>query len=171
VVAGELDGVFAEEIGPASRILRSQVPRVERQRRGRKSIAARLTLERAQELASLIAAKHGLFDCDTCAKAIAKKLGKDFGASFERLRTADNTDPIGLATKGILISTNRVHVGVRVGDLIFDNIHHEGVPAIEWPHKFVTATGAPLKHQSMPTSQFFGKIFLAEKFSRWFSSY
>jgi hypothetical protein len=128
-----------------------------------------LTLEGAQELAAFIASKHGLFDCDKCAKAIAKKLGKEFGASFERLRTADNSDPIALAREGLLISINRVHLGIRIGDLIFDNIHHGGVPATEWPHRFVAITGAHLERQSRQTSDFFGKIFLAEKFRRWLS--
>jgi hypothetical protein len=128
-----------------------------------------MTIEQAQRVATEIAKKFGLFECDRCAKAIAKKLGKNFTATFERLRTADNSDAIGLAARGILISANRIHLGIRIGDLVFDNIHHAGVPAADWTKRFVTATDAPLEHQSRPISEFFGKIFLAEKFRRWLS--
>jgi hypothetical protein len=130
-----------------------------------------MTIERAQQIAAAIARSFKVFECDDCAKAIAKRLGRDFDACFVRLRTADNTDGIWFEAEALMISKNRVHIGVRIGDLIFDNLHQEGVAATQWPSRFVAVTGASLEQQSRPTSEFFGKIFLAEKFSRWFSGH
>ena len=126
-----------------------------------------LTAEAAHQLASAIAAEYGSFECDRCAKAIAKRLGWRFNAQFERLRTADNSDVIGHLKRGIQVSANRVHVGIRIGERVFDNVNHEGVLADEWSKAFVTATDAPLIRESRPISEFFAKVFLVKKFERW----
>ncbi len=126
-----------------------------------------MTVEQAQQAASSIARRFGLFECDRCAKEIAKTLGKGFDAWFERLRTIDHSDVIGLADEGTQISTNGTHLGVRIGDKIVDNLLPEGVPAREWAGRFITATEAPLAQESKPISEFFGKIFLLKKFYRW----
>ena len=125
-------------------------------------------MERAQQVAAAVAAKYDLLECDECAKEIAQKLGKTFNASFERLRTSDGSDGIGLEAEGLLISKTGVHLGIRVGDMVFDNLHHNGVPAVEWPGRFVALSLASLDHQARSISDFFGKIFLTEKFRRWF---
>lgn len=130
------------------------------------------TVEDSQQAASQAAQQFGLFECDRCGKEIVKKLGRGIAASFERLRTSDHSDIIGLAQEGIQFSTNGIHLVVRIGDKIIDNLHPEGVPAGEWAGKFMTATGAPLVHQSMPVSEFFGKIFRVKLFNQWlFGSY
>jgi hypothetical protein len=126
-----------------------------------------LPIREAEQAANDVARQFGSFQCDACAKEIARKLGKGLDASFERLRTADNSDVIGLAREGIQVSANRSHVGVRIGDKVFDNLHHDGVPAVEWPERFITATDAPLVQQSRPIREFFGKIFLVQEFNQW----
>jgi hypothetical protein len=126
-----------------------------------------LTVEAAQHEAAEIARTFGTFECDRCARAIAKKLGNHFDATFERLCTSDRSDVIGLANEGMQISTNRVHVGIRIGDKIIDSLHPEGVACAEWGIMFVSATEAPLVQQSVPIKDFFGKIFLVKKFNRW----
>jgi hypothetical protein len=74
---------------------------------------------------------------------------------------------IGLIQEGIQISTNGIHLGVRIGDKILDNVHPEGVPAGDWAAKFVSATDAPLVQQSKPVDEFIGKRFLAKRFHLW----
>ena len=133
----------------------------------KKKAATSWTIEEAQRTAGEIAKKFGLFQCDRCATDIARLLGKSTLASFERLRTADQSDVIGLQREGIQISTNGTHVGVRLGDRIIDNLHPEGVPADDWIERFITATDAPLVQQSRPVSEFFGKGFLAKRFQQW----
>lgn len=68
-----------------------------------------------------------------------------------------------------MISQNKVHLGVRIGDKIIDNIHHDGVPAAEWAERFHSATDAPLKQQSRAIGDFFGKTFLTKQFYQWFN--
>jgi hypothetical protein len=126
-----------------------------------------MTIERARRLATTIASKFDVFDCDKCAKAIARRLGKDFQARFERLSIVGEGDIIGLAATDMQISKNGVHVGVRIGDIIVDNIHPDGVPADKWPDQFIAEYDAPLEHESRSTREFFGMIFLAERFNRW----
>jgi hypothetical protein len=130
-------------------------------------MARPLSEEEAQQAASEVAGQFGLFECDRCAAEIAKRLGRRFPATFERLRTSDKSDVIGLIDEGIQVSQNRTHVGVRVGDRIFDNMHHEGVAASEWAGRFMTVTEAPLDRDSRPVSDFFGRGFLTKKFRRW----
>ena len=101
-------------------------------------------------------------------KAIAKKLDRDINARFERLRSTDKSDVIVLEAEELMVSKSGVHLGIRIGDLIFDNIHHEGVPAAEWSNRFSSVTGASLDRQSRSVRDFFGKIFLAQKFGHWF---
>src|SRR5262245_58802669 len=115
-----------------------------------------LTVEEAKQMACAVAEAYGVFECDQCAMAIAKRLGKGCGATFERLRTSDHSDVIGLVYEGIQISRNRAHVGVRIGDRIIDNLYHEGVTEGEWAGRFMSATAAPLVRQSKPVGDFFG---------------
>ncbi len=130
-------------------------------------MARPLSEEDAQQAASGVARLFGLFECDRCATEIAKRLGERFPASFERLRTSDKSDVIGLIAEGVQISRNQTHVGVRVGNRIFDNLHHEGVDAAEWADRFMTLTEAPLDRDSRPVADFFGKRFLTKTFLRW----
>ncbi len=130
-------------------------------------MACLLSVEEARRVAAEVAAKFGIFECGRCAAEIAKRLGKDFPATFERLRTSDKSDVIGLAREDTQISTNRTHAGVRVGDVVFDNVHADGVAEREWDARFVSATGAPLERETRPIRDFFGKRFLSRKFTAW----
>jgi hypothetical protein len=126
-----------------------------------------LTQEKAQQAASKIASRFGVFECDRCAREIAKRLGRRSDAIFQRLSTADRSDIIGLADEDKQISASGFHVGVRIGDKVFDNLHHTGVSAHEWADRFVTSTGADLLIESRPIIVFFAKRFLTKKFNRW----
>src|SRR5712691_10429672 len=103
-------------------------------------MARPLTVEEAQQTACAVASKFGLFECDRCTREIVKRLGRDFPATVERLRTSDKSDVIGLRREGLQISRNRTHVGVRIGSRIFDNLHPEGVPEEEWVGRFISMT-------------------------------
>jgi hypothetical protein len=129
-----------------------------------------LTALEAQHAASEIAARFGVFQCAECAIQIAKRLGTRFPATFERLRTSDRSDIIGMTQEGIQISSTGMHLGVRIGDKIIDNLHWEGVPATEWPGLFVSATEAPLSQLSKPIGELFGKVLLVKRFYRWLSA-
>jgi hypothetical protein len=130
-----------------------------------------MTIAQAQQIAADIAEKSPIFQCFECAIEIAKKIRKTVHATFERLRTLDNTDVICLRTEDLAISVNRIHLGIRIGDIVFDNIHHAGVPAIEWPRRFMSPVGDPLVHEARPIAEFFGRIFLVKEFRQWASAY
>ena len=128
-----------------------------------------MTVEEAQQAASDIASRYRVYECDQCAAAIAKRLGRIVPLIFERLRTSDGSDIIALVQEGIQISRNKTHVGVRVGDRIYDNLHHDGVPAHEWVHRFAQMDLLALVHDAQPVSTFFRKVFLTRRFRRWSS--
>lgn len=125
------------------------------------------TLQEALAFAAQIACKFKVLECKECAIAIAKQLGRDFDACFERLRTADETDVLGLLEGGIQASVNQTHLGVRIGDLIIDNPHPDGVPANQWAGRYVACSGAAFVQQSQPIRAFFGRGFLVKEFNDW----
>jgi hypothetical protein len=84
-----------------------------------------------------------------------------------RIRPADDSEVIGLAATKAPISLNRSHVRVRVGGVVFDNLHPEGVPAAEWPARFLTQTGAPLVLEQRPAAFFYGAVFRHQRFRDW----
>jgi hypothetical protein len=126
------------------------------------------TGERDRRIASRVAAKFDLlYECDACAAEIIKAVGRGSSARVTRIRPGDGSSVIGLAKTKSLISNNRSHVGVQVGDRIFDNLHPEGVPTEEWPRRFITMTGAPLVIEGRPVADFFGARFRREQFRDW----
>jgi hypothetical protein len=126
-----------------------------------------LTIAEAQQLAQEVASRYGVFECERCAVEIARRLRNGFPATFERLRTSDQSDVIGLVEEGVQISRTGTHTGVRIGDKVYDNLYHEGVLETEWAGRFVAATEVPLLKVSRPVSDFFGKVFLTKKFIKW----
>ena len=84
-----------------------------------------------------------------------------------RIRPGDGSSVIGLSKTKSLISNNRSHVGVQVGDRVFDNLHPEGVPTEEWPGRFITLTGFPLVKEGRPAGDFFGARFRRQQFRDW----
>jgi len=125
------------------------------------------SIDAAQRKAATIARRFDAFECDRCAIEIVKALGKEVDATFERLCTSDRSDVIGLLREEMQISRSGVHVGIRIGDRVFDNLHPEGMAAEEWQAEFVSTTGAPLTRESVAIQQFFGKIFMKKRFTRW----
>lgn len=123
--------------------------------------------EGPRELASRVAAKFGPFECEACAAEIIKKLGRGSEATMLRIRPGDGSSVIGLVTTGALVSNNRSHVGIRIGGLVFDNFHADGVPAGQWLPEFMTRTGAPLILEQRPISDFFGARFRRHQFRDW----
>ncbi len=126
-----------------------------------------MTDEQAQQVASAIASRFDVFDCDACAREIAMALGKSSLATFEVLRPADGSDVIGLLESAEQVSTNGLHVGVAIAGKVFDNLHPHGVPQAEWAQRFVSIVPEPLVQWSKPIGDFFGKSFLVKKFNRW----
>lgn len=84
-----------------------------------------------------------------------------------RIRPADGSRFIGSVETNTLVSNNRSHVGVQVRDRVFDNLHPEGVPAGEWPGRFLARTGAKLIIEVKPAADFFGARFLQRRFRDW----
>jgi hypothetical protein len=125
------------------------------------------THEQDRRIASRVAGKYGLFECDACAADIIKALGRESDACAVRIRPADGTEFIGLAETNSPISYNRSHVGVQVGGRVFDNLHPEGVPTEEWPGRFFTQTGARLVKEVRPVGDFFGARFRRQQFRDW----
>ena len=123
--------------------------------------------ERDRRVASRIATKYGLYECDACAADIIKKLGRGASAWALRIRPVDGSLFIGLARTESLVSNNRSHIGVQVDDWVFDNLHPEGVPAVEWPGRFITRSGALLVVERRPIADFFGAKFRRERFRDW----
>ena len=123
--------------------------------------------ERDRRVASRIAGRYGLFECEACAADIVKALGRASEARVVRIRPGDGTEVIGLARTKTPITYNRSHVGVRVGGLVFDNLAPEGVPAAEWPGRFITQTGVPLVREERPIGDFFGAKFRRRRFRDW----
>ncbi len=74
----------------------------------KKKSAKPLMIEQAQVIAAEIARKFQVLECAECAIAVAKRLGKNLDACFERLHTADETDGIGMLEQGILASVNKL---------------------------------------------------------------
>jgi hypothetical protein len=128
-----------------------------------------MTVEDAQRAASEVASQFRVFECDQCAAAIVKRLGRIVPMTFERLRTGDGSDVIGIVPDGIQVSRNKTHIGVRIGDRIYDKLHHQGIPENEWAGRFMTMTPARLVRESRPVRDFFGKVFLRKRFRRWSS--
>jgi hypothetical protein len=126
-----------------------------------------LTTEQAQALATRIASRFAVFDCDLCVRAIARALGRTFPATFELLRPADASSVIFHLEKDLQIATNGFHIGIDIAGVVFDNLHSHGVGPNEWPKLFSTATRAAMLQWSKPIGEFFGKVFLVKKFNRW----
>jgi hypothetical protein len=133
----------------------------------KKRLPTPASIDAAQQIAMEIACQFGNFECDRSAIAIAKALGRDFDATFQRLATSDRSDVIALADRDLQISLSGVHVGIRIGGKIFDNLHPDGVTAGGWVKRFITATGAPLLEEACPLSAFYDTIFVRKRFLRW----
>jgi hypothetical protein len=128
------------------------------------------SLAAAQQVASGIARRYTTFECAECAREIVRALGPTADAEVIKLLTSDRSAAIGLATRDVQISQTGHHVGVRVGDLVFDNLHPGGVPAAAWAGGFLVGTGAPLDRHARAGATFFGRRFLRKQFDQFASN-
>ncbi len=84
------------------------------------------------EIASAAAQGFKNLECHQCADAIRKALAnKGLTGTTLKIRAGKGPYMIHKAT-GRVISTSGVHEAVRVGDMVFDNLHPNGIPFEEW---------------------------------------
>ncbi len=128
-----------------------------------------MTVEEGQEAARKIAGRFHNLQCDLCVREIAKKLGKDFPATFEKIYPEDESEGIILVEKNLLISEGRFHLGICLGNLVFDNHHGQGVQQAEWMKKYQALNETPLVKERKSLTEFFGRYFLTRRFRQWSS--
>ncbi len=126
-----------------------------------------MTLEEAQNLAGKVAGEFDIFECDLFIRKMAKFLGRNFPATVERIRVSDDSEVLVLVENFQQIAMTGFHLGLGIGDLVYDNIHPQGVLATQWAGKYMAATGRPLRADSKSLADFFGKIFLVKRFNHW----
>ena len=129
-----------------------------------------VTLAEAQMVASKLASAFVYFECTACAKRIVQALGPRHDGAVLKLRVADGSSIIGLRAQDRQISQTGHHIGERLGDRVFDNLHPDGLDLEEWPRAFLSGTGAALSQFERALVSFFGARFLAKEFDRFASS-
>jgi len=93
------------------------------------------------KIATTVTGKFGVLECVQCANALEDAF-KLKGVSGEVLELKSSTDfIISDALGGAKITENGIHQGVKVGDMVFDNIHKSGMPYAEWLNDFHSPTG------------------------------
>jgi hypothetical protein len=127
-------------------------------------------LAEAQEKARRIAMTFGNLQCTACAVQLAQALGPDVDAYALKLRTTGESDIIGLISRELRISLSGFHVAIRLGELVFDNLHHDGIAAELWAKKFTAGDDMLLTESSLPVRAFFGKRFKRRAFLQFTSS-
>jgi hypothetical protein len=94
----------------------------------------------AHTIAAAAANGYPVLRCQECADNIRATLtAAGFQGQIVELRTADRSPfMICLSYDGgqKSITLNGWHVGVRVGDLVFDNLHTSGMPYDAWVQDF-----------------------------------
>jgi hypothetical protein len=92
--------------------------------------------EKAFAVAADAARGFDVLQCEPCARSVRNALiAAGFGGQLIELRGAAGRDfMICLGYDGGLstITQNGRHVGVRVGDTVFDNLHPHGLPFDTW---------------------------------------
>ena len=89
-------------------------------------------------------------------------------AGYAVLAVHSGLGAAGLATGALALAWWKAaawHVGVSVGGIMFDNLHHAGIEQATWSRRFVAGLGGPLAHQAEPASSFFKRRFLHKRFS------
>lgn len=99
-------------------------------------------------IAAAVTEKFGIFDCVPCAEALVKAFQKQniAGEVIELEGGVGKHLNIVSGTLGYqVIATNGRHVGVRVGDTVYDNIHKAGIPYADWLKDFDAIGGVRVK--------------------------
>jgi hypothetical protein len=102
----------------------------------------------ARNIAAQAAKGFSLLKCHECAEAIRTALvAAGHNGQLIELRAMDNKPYLvclsfecGLTP----ITQNGRHLGVRVGDLVFDNLHPDGMLYDEWLQDFDARTGVKI---------------------------
>ncbi|MDF5725503.1 MAG: papain fold toxin domain-containing protein [Rhizonema sp. PD37] len=100
--------------------------------------------EELRQQITRVASCFGLFECDTCALALTEFLIKsNIQGKQIKLYTGSAKGKYGNIyheNLGQNIATNGRHEGIIVNiggqELVFDNIHHEGIPRENWIANF-----------------------------------
>ena len=96
-------------------------------------------VSKIEDIATPITAKFGNFKCYECAEELVSAF-KNSGIKGTKIEIIGDTakwgNIISDTLKGKVISTNGKHVGVRVGDIVYDNIHKNGIPYKDWRQDF-----------------------------------
>jgi Papain fold toxin 2 len=99
----------------------------------------------AQQVASNAAKGFGDLQCRECANAVQRALrAAGHRGQLIDLRGGGKRGFIisrSLPLSAPAISQNGRHVGVRVGDLVFDNIYPDGMPYDQWINDFDAVGG------------------------------
>jgi hypothetical protein len=103
----------------------------------------------ARDVAAGAARGFAVLQCQECAEAVRDALlAAGHGGHLVELRTAGGRDfMVCLSFDGgqTTITMNGRHVGVRVGDLVFDNLHPNGLAYDEWLKDFDAVGGVQVQ--------------------------
>lgn len=75
-----------------------------------------------------------------------------------------------MPSEGIRVSQSGQHVGVRIGDRVYDNLNHGGIDLDRWMALFVDGEERTLNATTRPIAEFFGRIFRGREFRDFASS-
>jgi hypothetical protein len=129
------------------------------------------TTAAAQQTASEIARTFGNYQCVECGKAIARALGPLADATVIKLRVAPGRGgDIMLLSPNEHISFTGQHVGTRVGERVYDNLHPDGVPVEQWRQLYADAGNGLLLAHERPIGSFFGRVFRWREYANFASS-
>lgn len=129
------------------------------------------TTAAAQERAAAIARGFTNYQCVECSREIVRALGPQADAAVIKLRVPPQRgDDVVLPSQGRHVSSSGHHVGVRVGDRVYDNHHPDGVPVERWPSLYTDLEYGALLVYEQPVGEFFGRRFRSKSFSSFASS-
>jgi hypothetical protein len=86
------------------------------------------------------------------------------------LRNVEGDGLVVLPSAGIPVGTTGHHVGIRIGDVVFDNHFHNGLPFEDWRQRYKDIDDTNLELFERPASDFFGSIFRSKEYSRFASN-
>lgn len=124
------------------------------------------SLNQAQQWAGAVARLFDNYECAECAAAVLKAIGPYPQAAVVRLTTADGSSVVGLRDADKRISVTGIHVGVRLGDRVYDNHHPGGIAGAEWAGQFLAGTDTALIFSSKAAAELFGRIFRRKLFDQ-----
>ena len=94
-----------------------------------------------------ITRKYGKLQCRECSKEIVETL-KNRGIKGEVIEIRGKGGNPFIISKKLgnqAISENGTHVGVKVGNTVYDNIHQDGIPYNQWIKDFDAIGGIDVK--------------------------